>query len=237
MAIAYTTKKASGSAASGTSITITVPAGGFTAGNHLIVAATNQDDTYDISSISAGGNTYTQLLRQQDTPVSFSTVIIGSIYLASGLSAASTITVTTATSVGGEVSVYEFSGLDSAGANDKSAAAVINFDTAYDSGSTATTAQADELLFGINMLGGTSLSFTPGGSFTEIDEVAWFSSWKTQHQYQVVSATGAYNSTATASGDTKGIALIGTFKAATGGGGSAASYPLKRRSNAHLLAR
>jgi len=217
MAIAYTNQKASGSAASGNSIVITVPGGGFTAGNQLIVAAYNEDDTYNISSVSAGGNLYTQNHRIVDTPVSFSTVILGEIYLASGMAAASTITVTTTTSVGGVVSVYEFSGLMTGDCFDKAASAVINFDTAYDSGATATTTQADELLFGVNHSFDQTITFLPLNSFSEIDENAWFASWDTQVQYKIVSATGTYNSTATASGATKGIAAIGTYKAAPSG--------------------
>jgi len=218
MAIAYTGQTASGSAPSGTAINVTVPGGGFSAGNQLLVVPTCEDNTYDVSSVSAGGNTYTQHLRVVDTPVIFSTVILGSIYLASGLAAASTIAFTMATSVGGAISVYEYSGLvaASSGVFDKSASALINFDTAFDSTNTAATAQADELLFGINYAFDSAITFSPLDSYSEIDDQAWFASWRTQTQYKTVSATGAYKSTATASGNTKGLAVIGTFKAATG---------------------
>ena len=96
--------------------------------------------------------------------------------------------------------------------------------TNFDSGATATTSQADELLIGGHAVFG-SRSFSPTNSFIEVAEI----SQKVQMQYKIVSATGAYNSTCdvTASADT-GCSGIATFKAASGGG---AAEPIYKKSN------
>lgn len=87
------------------------------------------------------------------------------------------------------------------------------FSTAYSSGSISTSA-ADCLLFGVHTTTDESVTFTQGGSFTELDDVtATNPSTQLATSYRIVSATGSYSASATASGGSDGVSLIAAFKA------------------------
>lgn len=213
MAIAYTGKKATGTAAGGTSIVITAPAGGFAAGSLLVFWCTCQDGTFDVTSIAdTHSNTYTVLSATRIT-LGGSAAVLAYGFLTNAVAAGDAITATI-TNTGGAIQVAEFSGVAS-GPFDVSQKASIAFDTAFSSGATATTAQADELVFGGNYANNSGVAFAPGSGFTEIDDAAFFTSWDAQTQYKVVSATGAQTSTATASAAVAGLAAVATFKGAT----------------------
>lgn len=214
MAITFV-RSAAGTAAAGSTITVTAPAAGFTTGDFLVLACSCADNTFNVSSITDSASNSYSIHSATRITLGGTAQLICSGYLTTGLTSGQTITVTLAAAVGGAVEACEFSSVASSSAFDKATAASIAFDTAFTTGNTATTTQADELLFGINFANSNARTFVPTGSFTEITDAAYFS-WRMQTQYRVVSATGAYASTATADSATAGLASIATYKAALG---------------------
>lgn len=109
--------------------------------------------------------------------------------------------------------VYEFSGIARSGALDKTS---INegANASADSGSTAVTTSANELLFGlVGLAGSISPPYAPGGTFTYLD--AGLNGAGLLHSavsYRVVSSTGAYSTTSALSGADNWSAMIATFK-------------------------
>lgn len=119
--------------------------------------------------------------------------------------------------------ILEFTGAELSAALDKTAvahnAAVV--DSTPDSGNTATTAQADEILVGfIGTQNSINYSSNWQNGFTSVGFQVGTSRGLTP-AYKIVSATGAYAAQASANGtDGEWIAAIATFKAAAGGGTS-----------------
>jgi len=116
----------------------------------------------------------------------------------------------------------EYSGIDATAPYDKFA--TVDFSNNFDSGSTATTSQADELLIGVSCNDSNRDNTPSGSSFTD-----------RQHGCQgsrcvlladrIVSSTGAYNYTVTNGGLQANAMSILTFKAGGGGGGSPSVLP------------
>lgn len=217
MAIAYANHKANGSAAGGTSIVVTVPASGYALNSLVALGCASADNTFNVSSITdSKSNPYTVHSTTRVTFGGTAALICSGVLSTGALASGDTITLTLATSTGGAVQSAEFTGVSTSSPFDVGAAASIPFDSNFSSGNTAATAQADELLFGMNFANSAARSFTAAGSFNEIDDTAFFGAWDQQIQYRVVSATGAYASTATADTTTTGLAMIATFKASLG---------------------
>lgn len=206
-----------GSDAFASSFSVTVPAAGVAAGDTLILSCASADSTFNVSSISdTGGNTYT-VRSGTRTVIGGNTILIADAHISTALNSGDTITLTLAGATGGSALVSEFSGIAAASYFDVSHGATIAFDTAFDSGATATTAQADELVFGTMYAPSSARTFTAGSGFTEIAESAFFTAWVQQTEYKVVAATGTYSATATADSATEGIAVVATYKAASSG--------------------
>lgn len=93
--------------------------------------------------------------------------------------------------------IGEWTGVATSSSLDQTASAT-GTGTAYDSGATATTAQADELAIGAASVQ-NSTAFAAGGSgtWTEVAEI----SSKAQMQYQILTATGTPNSAPTGISD------------------------------------
>lgn len=217
MAIVYTGQKAKGSAAGGTSIAITAPAGGFAAGSTLVFGFGCADASFDVTSIAdTHGNSYTVLTGTRVVLGGTASVMAYGT-LTNAIPAGDVITATI-TNTGGAGQVAEFTGVQSAGF-DVSQKATIAFDTVFSSGATGVTNQADELVVGLNYSNTSTVTFTPTGGYSEIDDSSFFSAWSQQLQYLVVSSAGAQTSTATASAATAGLASVATFKGAAAGGG------------------
>lgn len=178
-----------------------------TAGNMIIVFVTQQGNVTFSCSDSAG-NVYTPLAVQHNIPNTVSAQIFYSIGIAGN--PANTITVTPSSGTPGSIAIHEFSGLS---AFDVSAAAT-GQGNVEDSGA-AVTNFANELLFGYET-GNTALgqaTATVGVGWTLAETIG--SQYLTQ--YQIVSATGSYNSTTTTttikSGVLNWIEQIATFRA------------------------
>ena len=137
-------------------------------------------------------------------------VVIGMANLTSSGACTITFTQSGSSRIGISLNEYTFSG----GATfDKSSTATAN-NSSLDSGATATTTAADELLVGIGSTS-NSANFTWTNSFTMVGE-----STTSRHGSgdRIVTATGAYNATATLSGSTLWAAAIATYKEAGGAG-------------------
>lgn len=116
------------------------------------------------------------------------------------------------------ISAAAYSGLDTSAPLDKTAQGTGNTG-AMTTANTGTTAQADELLIGVFTVStGTTVAWTQGSGFTirsHVDNGAVGGVGMLEDQ--IVSATGAYAATGNNDQSANYVALIATFKAATGG--------------------
>jgi hypothetical protein len=117
----------------------------------------------------------------------------------------------------------EFSGITSNSPLDQTSTATDDTVTSHSSGSTATTAQADELLVGSYGTGSSTSVYTATGSFIlptngqQGDNTTNIAA----QIYSIVSATGTYAATLSTDPDSPAASSmgIGTYRAASGGGG------------------
>lgn len=193
--------------ATAASDTVTVPAGGFAAGSLVVMGGIWDDTSSTVSAINdTAGNTYAAAQTIVGNGI---TITIWYSVLANALSAGNTIVATLAGNNGVWVAA-EFSGigdspLDQAptGTTDT---AVIN----HTSGTTGTTAVADELLIGLH---GTpaNATYTATGSFIINEQTNPFG-FAMSMQYRIVAATGTYASTCDTDSNKSCNNLIATFK-------------------------
>lgn len=116
------------------------------------------------------------------------------------------------------MAIAEYSDMATSTPLDKTASAIDTVDqTDYSSGTTATTAQADELLIGVCGNDSTRTS-VPDAGWTERYEGS-ANSRVLSFCDRIVSATGAYEMSGDWSGGCNWAICIATFKAAAGGGG------------------
>lgn len=197
------------------------------AGNAIIVALFDQYETAVFGyshTVTDGTNSYTKVVDHGSA---------NSIeyWIAHNIAAGSR-TVQASQSGGGYIAItaIEVSGLATASAFDVDTHANSN-SSAFDSGATATTAQADELLFGLVGAIPPGTTFTSDAGWTDLGMVGTGLIPTTQFAYKIVSATGGYHYTGARASSGDWHAAIATFKAATGGGGGAtASRPIFRKS-------
>lgn len=222
MAIAYIQNLTAISNASATTHAFTVPAGGVAAGSLLVIQTVIASEVITITGVAdTQGNTYTVNLHYASPgDVVAGTIISGQIVtpLVSGNTI--TITCSSATALGGEAA--EFSGLATSSVADKTSTASPGFGTPWSSGSTATTAQDDELCIGVYVIAGDIRS-TPEGTWTELSDRTYNAPGPGRSmitQYKIVSATGTYQAQGTLASSNDGGALIITYKAAAAGGGT-----------------
>src|SRR5205809_813734 len=187
----------------GTSITITLASGvSVAAGNSVILSFVGADVAGAYSAIDSAGNAYGADVQGARSGT-VRTVIL-SAHNVNALAGGSTITVTfPSTSNRRAVTANEFSGLAKTGTFDQSHTGNANSGTA-DSGFTATTTQAAELLFGaIGVAGAASDTFTAGndghgGTYTALTRVnSGGSIFYIAPEYEVVAAANTYKATAT----------------------------------------
>src|SRR5205809_220126 len=202
----------------GTSITITLASGvSVAAGNSVILSFVGADVAGAYSAIDSAGNAYGADVQGARSGT-VRTVIL-SAHNVNALAGGSTITVTfPSTSNRRAVTANEFSGLAKTGTFDQSHTGNANSGTA-DSGFTATTTQAAELLFGaIGVAGAASDTFTAGndghgGTYTALTRVnSGGSIFYIAPEYEVVAAANTYKATATITSQ-NWAADIATYKA------------------------
>lgn len=145
-------------------------------------------------------------------------------YKIAGSGESATITVTPTSSAHTCISALEYSGMAATTPLDKTATSLTTPVSVISTGTTATTVQADELLIAL-------VGISSSGTMRNIS--SWSNSFTQEHNViatgsgtlvrigtatRVVSATGAYTSSATLDGSTAGPSgIIATFKIAAGG--------------------
>jgi type II secretory pathway pseudopilin PulG len=212
------------STTTGTTISVTVPAGGVAAGNTIIVSfATDPTNTPTgaVTVADTKGNTYTKDADiANGTGTSGVRTVVFSAPVTTALVSGNTITVTYPSAAAKAVSVCYANGLISASRVDVTHTGTGN-NTDPTSGATAATTQASELLFGAI---GTesrisSTTMTAGSGYTLLNDASADtgssgSSITIFPEYQPVYATGTYTANGTLSGSTSRnwAAVIVTYK-------------------------
>lgn len=197
-----------------TSLVLTV-GGTTTAGNTVIVGVIHHAFNATVSAVDSQGNTYQVDEHMWDT-VSAGVTILSSHTTAALTSGVDTITVNFTGSVNNTIMyAYEFSGLKASAYFDVGS-------TNHASGNsptsgTATTTQADDLLFSIIGWNNSSASVSAGSGYTKLDESDNYrsSTDSVLTEYQLVEATGTYAGTATLTGSPSYQAAFASYKAAT----------------------
>lgn len=203
----------------GTSIALTIPAGGIAAGNSIIVSFAMDPATGTVSCTDTASNTYA---NDRDVVNGSGTsgvrAVILSAHNVTALLSGNTITCTHPSVGARALGAAEFSGLAVSGAKDQTTSAV-GQSTTPSSGNTGTTTQAVELLIGaIGVEGPSGDSFFPGASYTTIGRGGTTGGNAATNitinpEYRIVTATDAYAATGTLGNSRKWAAAIVTYKA------------------------
>src|SRR5436309_760918 len=202
----------------GTSITITLAAGvSVAAGDSIIVSFVGPDLSGTYGATDSTGNSYS--VNASGARAGTVRTVVLSAHNVKALASGNTITVTfPSTSNRRAVTADEFSGLAKTGTLDQSLTGNAS-STAPDSGFTATTAQAAELLLGaIGVAGSASDTFTAGndghgGTYTALTRVnSGGNVFYIAPEYEIVAATNTYKATATIT-SASWAADIATYKA------------------------
>src|SRR5213595_444357 len=202
----------------GTSITITLAAGvSVAAGDSIIVSFVGPDLSGTYGATDSTGNSYS--VSASGARAGTVRTVVLSAHNVNALASGNTITVTfPSTSNRRAVTADEFSGLAKTGTVDQSHTGN-GSSTAPDSGFTATTAQAAELLLGaIGVAGSASDTFTAGndghgGTYTALTRVnSGGGIFYIAPEYEVVAAANTYKATATITSQ-NWAADIATYKA------------------------
>ena len=177
--------------ASNGSLTLTVPSGHGVATGHTVIVATYAGRV--AGGVSCGddrGNAYAVNLDS----LGAQRLIVCSTRVTKVLTAGSKITIRYPAFDGAAISTAnDFSGIDPAARIDQRHAAAGSSGT-VDSGTTATTASADEVVFGVEIHRG-SATFTPAPGSTRVGAVSFFtgsSRMTISPGFKVVSAIGRY---------------------------------------------
>lgn len=209
----------------GTSTTVTATTGvNTTVGNLLVAICVTSDSTANAATFTdSKGNTWTKSLESAKSvtgpqlSMAWTVVAVGKSH-----SSGDTFTATLATSISARtLLVVEFANLLAAPL-DKTGAAATGTGSSLASGTTATTAQAEELIVGgcAASFAATGHSFTPGATYTLASSSTFVRVASGLIEYKIVSATGTYNADATTDVAADGwVAGCLTFKAQASGGG------------------
>jgi hypothetical protein len=214
-----------GNAASATTLVLTISGVTTTVGNHVIVTCVFSGTGFS-SVTDSKGNTWQVDVSQPPFTAGNSGAGIASSKLGTALVNGDTITLTFGSSSRAAAWVDEYSGLDAttwldkvASVSDGGVAAA-----ASDSGATATTTVADELLIGASAVSSAFTAFameslSPAwvldGSAASTGTVRTI-----ENAHRIVTATGAYSAKATWTTSRNWSAAIATYKMASGGGGA-----------------
>jgi hypothetical protein len=206
---------------SGTTITVAVPAGGV-AVNRTVIVSIAMDPSgigTTVPVTDARGNTYSS---DKDVTNGSGTAgvrtLVFSAPIATALQSGDLITVTFSTSIAAKaVSAFDVGGLAAASPRDQTASATGN-SASPSSGSTATTTQPTELVFGaigVDETSSTPTALAPGAGYTALTGAGIGGSGVSiLPECQVVSATGAYAADAKLSGIKPWAAAVVTYKVA-----------------------
>ena len=189
-----------------TSVNVSVPSGGVSAGYTIIVTFTMSSVTGTVSVSDTKGNTYTS-----DADVNYSTyerTLVFSAPVTNALISGNTITVTYPSATRSAVSVYYVN--DSILPKDQSSTTTGN-NSSPSSGNTANTTQDYELLIGAVGYNNNS-TFTAGSGFAALTKSSSSSSLTIQPEYQIVTLHGAYAASGSISTSGRWATAIVTYK-------------------------
>jgi chitodextrinase len=198
-------------------LTITVPAGGVAQGDTVILNVGNSSTGVVAGGASdSQGNSYTVDVTKSSTSVSANTSVL-SAYMTEPLLAGDAITVTLTDQASTIVALAsEWSGVAATQRVDTTATRLAS-SSALNSGSTAVTAQADELVVG-SFVSGVNGNFAAGAGqtpfatqFASVLGSTYRDQWQ---EYRIVSQAGAYSATATASVTGSYAGAVVTYKSA-----------------------
>ena len=194
------------------SISVTVGASGVAAGDSIIVGFAHGTFAGPVGCSDTKGNSYSVDADRNNGGAG--RVTICSAHGVAALAAGDQITATYPAFSGyTTISANEFSGLQAAGAFDKSSTATGN-NHSPSSGFTAVTSQPDELLYGAIFFSGTNFAtFSPGAGYTRTNPD--LSGRPLASEYMFVSATGSYQANGATSKANQWAAAIATYKAGT----------------------
>lgn len=186
-----------------------------TAGNCVVVAVTDENGASAISGVTLGGSAgnFTQ------AGSIFGNSCLAAIWVDPNCAGGQTSVNFTATGLSDpNMAIYEFSGVAASSVVDKTSSSTgPGSSTAWSSGSTATTSQANEVYIGATATGqpGATVISGPGSPWTNVTVT---DALKSIFGYQIASSTGtpAYSGTASFS-DSQWASLIVTLKGAAGG--------------------
>lgn len=171
-------------------------------------------------------HTYVGMTAEQSIVFGADSVELRSFYKENCSAGADTVTFDINGAGTGQITcvIAEFNTITTASALDKTQVGGPTLGTAADSGATATTTQADELIWGAMTHDGSNRTLTETGSATIVQEnEGGTSDMPLAVSYRVVSATGAYHATWTiGTGNVNWIGHVATFKATAAGGPTAA---------------
>lgn len=206
-----------------TAITVTVPITGVTTGNSIILMLTLgviTTTTGPVSATDSKGNTYTADADIQHSESGRLRTVIFSAHNVTALVSGDLITITHPLAFEKAVSANEFSGLLGPSPLDQTAAAIGN-SASPNSGATATTAQADELLIGaLGVEGFATETFTPGAGYTLLPRAGTLGGSQATNvtinpEFRIVSATGSYVADGTNSASARWAAAIASYRMVT----------------------
>lgn len=203
MAIAFVQTK--NTVTSGTSTpTVVFVTSNCTTGNFISLTCNISSNVVLNSVTDSGSNSYTISVQ---TLANGTRVAIAWAQITGGGGTKITITMHLAGSAQMDATAYEFSGVATSSPVDQTAVSSSGTSTAVTSSAMATTSNANDLLIGCCMLGGTCTAAT--GSFTGGATADGNGS-----SYRIVSATGAYAATFTQTPSSTYLAAVASFKGA-----------------------
>lgn len=209
--------------ASQTTLALTIPAGNDTVAGRTLVAsyAFSGGTTANLTSVTdSKGNSWSinSVKRSTSGTVNIYIAIV-SCKLTTALVAGDTITFGQDTSTSYHLgAVYEFDNIAATGRLDvTSNGENTTGSTAVSTAATATTIQADEIVFAATMSGDSAASLTSDAPWTDLDEIQLVNT-KTKtlrSAYQTVAATGQYAYSGTLSPAAVWVSALATFRVAT----------------------
>ncbi len=214
MAIAFVKEVGSVDGNANTTLVYTIPTAGVAAGNTLLIGVVYEGDstTFLSSVVDSKSNSYT-IDRQRDTG-SGGTLSIAVVrgYMTTALVNGDTVTLNTPgfSNLGG--AFCEFSGLGSSSVFDTDNGQYTGYGTSHTSGN-ITTAEANELLFGVHAYSSDGTSWAAGGSSTLIADRNYPTPVRRMAtQYRIVSSTGTYDSAGTTATSARTMAEVASYK-------------------------
>jgi hypothetical protein len=217
--------------ASGTTTTITVPAGGITAGHSLVLSMVTltalAPAVSTVSGTDTRGNAYSFLGQAPVTGATTSVVMLASNITAT-LAAGDTITLTTdVAATRTAVSVHEYDVTLTADVQATADNGGVST-AALTTGTTATTSSANELVVGAFALVSSGRIFTVGSGYAEGTKVlSTFGSGDRAvvAEYKFVATTGTQTATGSLNSSALYVGMVQTFTYAAGGGGGGGGSP------------